>query len=250
MKKGILWIVVILWVMAGVQFLMGINKKDESQIIEAFHITNSLESISRVEACGKYNGQYLLVSEREKLLIEIAGKLGIEKNYVLESSRKKNEAETILSMKAKRADTLLKLTTHEKNVTDHAVETAQYLTITIEFCDSVESAVYFKEELSKIIAEYPVETQVALNLTGDYPEILALEEKNQIADEMLKVLEAKVVSEHRENDVFTIYAYSRLISEYKVVDKERINVTIAIYDNEAEDKTTLYLCTPIMNEDY
>lgn len=48
-KKGILWIVVILWVMAGVQFLMGINKKDESQIIEAFHITNSLESISRVE---------------------------------------------------------------------------------------------------------------------------------------------------------------------------------------------------------
>ena len=79
---------------------------------------------------------------------------------------------------------------------------------------------------------------------------MTLSERNNMADLLLEQIEGKVVSEHRDEELFTIYAYTKLIKDYDMRSGEPVNINIAFNYDESQNLTNVYLSTPIIREDY
>lgn len=250
MKKSMIWVVIILWVLAGAQFVFQITAKDEKQIIEAFHDIDFSSSVCEIEAYGEYQKEYLTREEQKELLKRIASKLGIESGYQLEEKSKENGSEVFLYKKAKRAETTLKLMTAEVRATENFIESRQYLSIEILLYDSIDSGFHYKDAVTEILKEEGISTKTVLNLKGSYQGKLSLEKKNELTDQLLSKVEGKTVIENRTDELFTVYAYTSLIPEFIYHDKKKVNLTVAVTFDEITNETKLYLATPVLEGSY
>ena len=82
------------------------------------------------------------------------------------------------------------------------------------------------------------------------PGALNYNERKDITDELLKSLDAKVVSENRDSEIFTIYAYTDNIPDYIKSVGRKINLNLSAEYDEITNETVIYLATPINNLDY
>ena len=87
-------------------------------------------------------------------------------------------------------------------------------------------------------------------MIGCYEGNLTLEERNQIADEFLKEMGARVVSEHRDMQLYTIYGYTPDVKEYELQENQKVNLNFAMYYSQTEDKTYAYAAIPVIGLDY
>ena len=90
------------------------------------------------------------------------------------------------------------------------------------------------------------EVSSTIQLVGDYAGYLPLERRNEITDDILDALRAEVVYEYREQELYTVYAYTASLENYITVDNNKINVHIAMSRNEDRYRTILYLASPIL----
>ena len=95
-----------------------------------------------------------------------------------------------------------------------------------------------------------IQGNVNMNLVGSIEGTLNSTEKNELADGLLDRLGAKVVTENRDRDIFTIYAYSKGAGSYITIGGNKINMNIAIGYDEEQDRTKVYLASPINSLDY
>lgn len=251
MKKYIVYFVALLWILAGIQLLghIGQTKKDNN-IEEAFSSFQIEDPSSLVESSGLYKEQYLDLYMREQILIEIAGALGIHTDYEIKTGYENNISVTQLNKVAKQATTELKFVTLEKEAENNVIETSQYIMVSITIEDNVNSALYYKNIVDDLMENYTTSTTTTMNLMGSYEGELSLSVRDSIADSLLQKMEVKVVTENRSLDLYTIYGYTNAISEYKVVNYEKINFNIVFTYNEVEDKTLVYVATPIAYGEY
>ena len=50
--------------------------------------------------------------------------------------------------------------------------------------------------------------------------------------------------------LYTIYAYTTYVSDFVMQEDQAVNVNIAMRYNEEEDKTYVYVATPVLGLDY
>lgn len=252
MKKVMVIIVAILWVIVGIQYFGKLTNDDETLIIEAFNETNFEKRESHIEAYGKYEKEYLSLSAREDLLKNVATNLGIKGDYEIVNTQEEIYEEITLYKRAKYAEARIKLITirNEEEKIENVVKFDQYLLVEIALYDSLEHAMAYKDKVDEIYEGYNIKVTPTINLKASYVGELSLEEKNKIADTFLNSIDATIVSEHRSSTLYTIYGYTDLIKESSISNNEKINVNIAMNYDEEEDNTFLYLSTPIISEDY
>lgn len=94
------------------------------------------------------------------------------------------------------------------------------------------------------------ESKSSANVIGCYEGNLNLEQRDQIADRLLGEMGAKVVSENRDMQLYTIYGYTPYVKEYEYQERKKVNINLAMYYNELEDKTYAYAAIPVIGLDY
>lgn len=250
MKKVMVVILALLWVSVGIEAYLRNNAKDESKIVEAFNQTNFVDTESVITAYGVYRGAYLDRQEAKELLASLAEKIGLDNSYTINETRNKTSGEITLTKTAKRAQTKMRFITYEEQGEDNIIQAKQYLVMELTLYESADSALSYKNLFNHILQDYDFSKQFTVSLKGQYAGKLTLEERNVITDKLLKDIKADVVSERRSTDFYTIYAYTRLIDNYKEVSGEKINVSLAMNYNESENKTYLYLATPLIKDDF
>ena len=72
----------------------------------------------------------------------------------------------------------------------------------------------YKELVRNIFAAEGIKGNVSVYLEGRIRGALNYEERSYLADRMIKKLDGKIVTESRDNDIFTIYAYTSNIEGY------------------------------------
>jgi hypothetical protein len=242
---------VAIWTFLGISYLREKNVTDDNRMVEAFSQTAFANEESVISIDGEYTGEYLATEGAKALLASIATELGIDNNYEIVQNRNEQKGELVLTKKAKRAQTTLKFITVESNSKeDNIIDVTQYVSAEIDLYDTADCTLAYRNKLKDILERNQVAGDVTLSLKGKYPEELTLEEKNFLADDMLKKLDADVKTEQRSDDMYVIYGYSKYISEYKKIGNQKINVSLAMNYNEEEQSTYIYLSTPLINEDY
>ena len=243
MKKLGFLILIALWVLAGIQLVYG-KDTQEDKIVQVFAQVGTQEQESVVEYYGVYKREFLNLEEREEFLRQTAQGLGIEDPVQIVRKYGEEREETQLIKEAKGATTTLRL------ITSLEEEPVQYLIANISMKGAVENALAYREKLLKILDGDMKDGRSSANVIGCYEGNLTLEERNQIADEFLKEMGARVVSEHRDMQLYTIYGYTPDVKEYELQENQKVNLNFAMYYSQTEDKTYAYAAIPVIGLDY
>ena len=137
------------------------------------------------------------------------------------------------------------ITIHQENV-----EYEQYLYIGVTLKNTVDASFTYEKLIRQIMEEMQIDTEVNVNLKGQIHGALTDTQKEQFAQDMLDMMNAKLsVGRHME-DVYTVYAYNKGIKNYIMIGKDKVNVNICIGYDEEKNETTVYLATPMNMQDY
>jgi len=74
---------------------------------------------------------------------------------------------------------------------------------------------------------------------------IPLSEKDSLTDSLLSELYAQPVYENRQNNYYTVYAYTGAVEDYITVERNKINVQVLIDYDRNRDCTEVVLASPL-----
>ncbi|MDD5936075.1 MAG: YwmB family TATA-box binding protein [Clostridiales bacterium] len=260
--RFLLAIVVLLWIAVGAQFVANRLFNKEGNILSAFVTTNSGLMESTLEVTAEYGNQYLTVEDKKSLISYIAAGLGVKTDSEIQTYENESRQEVVFIKQAARAQTTIKVVTLEDTKSTDAFKQSlekkagvtQYLMVRIVIYEDANNDILkFKDTIEEVYTNLKIaESQISetLQLCGAFAGNLLLDTKNKLADKMIDSLDGKVIYENREEEFYTVYAYTGLLREYITVNDAKINVQVAMTYDEANDFTKIYLATPIISGDW
>lgn len=244
MQKAGLMAAMLIWLLLSAK-LINANIIVKNDVVSVF--TNSeFENVEvNVTGFGEYGNVYLTDNERMDILVKIATGLGLEPGYVIDDEINGQTSVKKLTKKSKNADTVIRSIAV---TTDKEIQ--QYVEVAIDFKDNFSSAESYRVLIEDVFEAEIIEGRTILNLKGYVKGALNYNEKNTIANKLIKTLDAQIVSQNRESDLFTIYAYSDKIDNSVLCAGKKVNINIATEYDEISNYTIIYLSTPFNNLDY
>ena len=211
----------------------------QASIEGAFSILTPEQSEGTVTLTGRYLPPPYGFSE-EKLLKHFADKIGLAVDGEIREVQYTGRTEYVYEKEAAEAHSVVK-------VVYLTEEEAYYLCTQITLTGKNATGVSaFQKSLKGVANELSLkEIATTLELCGSYTGELPLATKDAFADRLLQELYAQPVYENRENANYTVYAYTGAVEEYLVVEKQKINVQVAIYYDRVTDCTEVVLASPI-----
>lgn len=272
---GIIVAVLFVWEMYD-RFAENRNVEDKPVVSEVVNRVFSAEGIKEsdciVEGYYYYGTNYLGEEGCHELLDEIAKKLGVNTEY--EYYREKTDTGYTATLTKEGADSLLvlKLITVENEESENVISQKQYLSINLEINNSIDSSFHYQKNVASIIKNILEENEslenrnasdddmsgnLSLSIKGKIYGLADIEQQKRIAKEMLKEFGAVEifdnVVENKESDrgdMYSLYGYTKEISDYVSIGNQKINVNIAFNYDENNNETIIHIGSPIVNYDY
>jgi len=251
-KWRLLWMLIAAaWLFVLLKFLVGALFEKNTSLVAAFSVTNPQEISATVEVTAKCPEGVLSNANKYLLLEDVADAIGLVVDATPAVTESKTRQEISFFKDALAADTEVKVITLIKdNTVDNLgseEKTTTYLYAKICLNESLNTVLAYKKLLEEAMSElFCTEISTTIQLVGDYAGYLPLERRNEITEDILDALGAEIVYEYREHDLYTVYAYTAGLDNYITVDNKKINVHIAMSQNEEHYRTVLYLASPIL----
>lgn len=244
------YIVGVLWIAAGVQLLVNKTFVDDRRIIDAFANGKSEIVESRLELALDYGAKFLSEEDKKELIGYMADSIGLNKDYQLIREAGEKTSSLIAEKHGKNADTNIEVVSVREQDGDF-VKTRQYVIVRMTIYDKTNSILDYKRMLEKAAEDLKAgDYQTLITFAGQVDGKLSKEETDAEVDKMLGRLQAKVIAENREENLYTVYAYTGLAKDSLRAAGEKININVAVSYDETTDKTNIYLATPVLNEDF
>lgn len=248
MKKMGIVIAMLAWGAVAIR-IISLNTQTSRDVITAFNsiVYDNVDSI--IEAFGEYGTSYLDDIDKKEILVNIASCIGIDNNYDTRITEDGDNQTYSLYKDSQNAQLEISLNTVTKEYGAYK-DCTQYISIRMTIKGRTDCAMTYKNMVEDLFDASGIDGYVNLNLRGEIPGALNYYERNKVADELLELLNASIVTESRENDLFTIYAYTDAVDEYVLSSGQKININIVQEYDAAANKTVIYLSTPLNNLDY
>lgn len=248
MRKIFFVLVAALWVAAGIQLIQSLNTEEEEQIVQAFKQTNCLAAEGKVTAHMKLN-EYQTRTGQEQMLRDVAAQLGITGSVDVTSQTSDGRSVVELQRQAAEAKVSMSIVTIEEE-SDGEIMTQQYFKAEIILYDHLECALYYKDDIEDAIAEYGKEADTGLQFYGELSGSITQDRRDEMLDNLFDKISAKVCRGFENENVYTVYAYTKGVDEYERINGEKVNVTAAVTFDEQKNVTCFYLAVPVIAEDY
>lgn len=107
-----------------------------------------------------------------------------------------------------------------------------------------------RKKVCKILKKNNITPKITSCMTGSFEGRLGKDSMNDISKRILKEVRATNIEGIRDGNLISVSAYSPFIRESVNVNKSKINLNLAIRYNSFEDKTYIWLATPIITTEY
>lgn len=249
--KITIYMILVLWLAVFMQIMVNQFVKEEATLTEAFMGIHAKASESSLEMAGVYGADYLSEIDKKELVSYIASTIGLRIDDNIKVEEKDNYTIVSYEKSAKKADSSIRLISIRELDGNKNEKTTHYLYVKLSIFEDLDSIISYKDKLEEVFKYLKTEqNQIVVEFVGEYNGNLPLEEKNKIANQLVKDLGGNIAYENRKEDLFTVYAYSGLIKEYITVAGSKVNMQVAMNYNEQEDATYVYLATPFLNDGY
>lgn len=247
--RMIAYTAVVFWIAVLSQVVVNRYFTDDSKLVDAFTKANSVIMNSNLYVVTDMGTKFMSEEDEKNLLQYMSSEIGLTEECKI---TREEDSDTILTKKeSDQATTIIKLIRNREKTKQGTYVVRRYLIVDITIKEDVNSILVYKKKTEKIIAKLDATTSESqVTFTGTYDGKLTIEERNNIANQFVRDLQANIVVEQRGDELYTIYAYTGLINDYVKSEGNKINVNIAFTYNEKKNKTNLYVATPILNQDY
>lgn len=250
-SKTLLYVIGVLWIAVIMQVAVNVYLRPDGNLLEAFVNTNSYVSSYELEMVAEYGNQFLSEEDKKELLIFMGNKIGLEVKEEVIIQKNSGDNEAFVHKEGKNAETLLKVATIKSEDEKGISILKHYLIIRIKLFQGHDTILQYRDVISAMFKELKAANiETNMQLSSNYKGKLSLEQMNKITDGMITDLEGKVAYENREEELYTVYAYTGLLPEYVSSLGNKINIHVAIQYDEEADSTNVYLGTPIINKGY
>jgi hypothetical protein len=253
------------------------QKKNQSQqAVTAFSVVNNQVIEEMVEGYGYFGTMDLSEEIKEKMLYNLADKMELDGDFNLSVTQEDSwEKMTLTSDSGVTHATIQFVSTNQNND-----EAEHYILMDIFTQCSLENGKdcynLMKQVYEEIGADGQVNMEVVLekegNLTdgaSDFGTVDASEKDGEAQDKgasdkdgdvqnesasevniILQTMNASKVVEICENNIYTVYGYTKEEDSYMLQNGEKVNVQIVMYYDEEADETYIKIGIPMVNSGY
>ncbi|TCK87895.1 TATA-box binding protein [Natranaerovirga hydrolytica] len=249
-KKQALYVVFIVMLVVIYQYSGNLFINGEKELVQAFNNTTFNIQESNITVWGLYSNNYMSRENKVEVLNDIAKEISLEPEYEYNIVNEGSFQEAQLIKQSKNARTSIKIVSMERELEGNLKEVENFLIVDIKFMNNIHSALHYKELLTNLFNEKALDMQVTMHFVGEHDGFLSEEKKESISNDLLKAINAREQERFVTNEIYSIYGYTSTIKDYILSNNKRINVDIAITYNEEEDKSILYIATPLITMPY
>lgn len=248
--KPVLYGILVISVMIGLQLFITVFYRDEGKMIEAFTDSEANFKKSQITVVGNLGEKYFTKEDKENLIEFLGNEIGLNTDYNIHTV-KGDKTETVSVFKqGNNANTEIEMISVEETKANKNIVN-QYVYVNLTLYEDKSKILSYRNLVQDAMKKLDIGTvNSTIKIEGTYDGKLSYLDKNKITDEIIDELQLKIVNDHRGEDLYTVYGYSSLIKDYITVEKNRVNVNLVFQYDEEKNQTVLYLATPIMNEDY
>lgn len=245
-----LYIAMVLWLAVITQMVVNRVFREDFQITEAFVNTDMEEMKSSLEIVAEYSGEFLSEADKKDMIRQIADSIGLTLDKEIHIQKEGSRSEYAYTKQAKYAETEIKVISMEQEY-EEAVRMKHYIIVRMSILQSIQSIEGYKNVLLNMLEQLGVDRkQITMRFDGCYAGARTKEEKERIAELLIRELHGEIALDYEEGDLYTVYAYTGLINEYIMSLGSKVNIQVAITYDEQKDKTIVTLATPILNESW
>ncbi len=213
------------------------------KLLETFNNTQADFNFYNIKANGLINYD-INKNEITDICIDIINDLGLE-----ESSIKWEE-----KWDRKEKQIYIQSNTSEKSISIIGVKknsNESYIIIDILDNKVYKNIVDIYTIIEKSLYKYSDIVDISTCISGEFSKNLQFSKHDDILEEILYNMNAKEIDRVKNENMISVTAYSKLLGEnYLEYLGNKINLNIGIRYSEDDDKTLIYIATPIIKLDY
>lgn len=245
-----IYIATVLWLAFATQIIVNLVFKEEIQITHAFVKTNTSKMQSMLEVIAEYDKTFLSEVDKKELINYIANDIGLKVDGDIAINREGQQIEYSYFKQAKSAATTIKVVSIEEEI-NGTIITNHYVIVRLNISESIQNIDRYKGLIQDSLKAAGLkELQVTMQYEGSHSGRMSEDEMETVAELLVEELQGKTAWKHSEGDMYVVYAYTGLLNEYILSMGSKVNIHIAFTYDEQNDKTLIYLATPIINEGY
>lgn len=240
----------------------GLREGLSEPTITAFQATDANLLEINIKAQGEINDEFLTeksikeIGQDLKEKFEIIGKLenknklklnDTEKMYSMNYIEQNNNKKLIISGvdKSNKVVRINVLTYHDKYSNLNRTE----LIVNI-MSKTTSDYKKIKQSVQNIFKKYNQTPQITSQVTGTFDGNIKNTEKFDIISNITKTVDARIVEKYKNPDILSVSAYSPNIDNHIYTGNNKMNLNIAMRHNYTEDKTYIFIATPIIEGGY
>ena len=183
-------------------------------------------------------------NEIKSICIELMSNLGMEEsNIKIEDKWSQNEKQ--IYIQSKNEDTSVSIVGIKKSSSE------SYIMVDILNNKVYKNIVDIYAILEDYLNKYSQDVKIYTCIAGEYGKKLQNDKYDDILNKILYNMNAKVIEKVQEENFLSVSAYTKLLKEnYLESFGNKINLNIGIRYSENDEKTLIYIATPIIKLDY
>ena len=203
------------------------------QVINTFESINSEFKFYNIKA-NSYIDRHLSKGEMKNICLDIISSLGLEESNI-KWIENKNKAQSQVYAQIEEKDKNISIIVANKSKNE------SYIIV-----DILENKVY-----KDIVDIYSDRVDIYTCLAGEYEKKLQVNKYDDILQKILYNMNAQEIDRVEEENFISITAFSKDIkTDYIEYLGNKVNLNIGIRYSENEEKTMIYIATPIIKLDY
>lgn len=284
-QKMLILLAVLLWLtsfvrMVSKDIVREVSADSSKDMVSVFCDNVYQDTVSRIRAYGVLTESYLSDDAKRVLLEDIASDIGLNNYKLMKSNNRVDRTDNSGSEVdgnvtgdniSKDLQEKLKDAGEHGNVTGDNISSRDsglyelvqesvygdvcikivysqekyYLIIDMQLDKGIDSTLQYRNIIENVCNSYGVDCSVNMCLKGSIDGQINVEERRMVSDALLKGIGAKEVQSRKNMDIFTVYAWDRNEKSVVMLGNKKINVNVTMEYNEENDKTEIYLATPI-----
>lgn len=245
-KKVKISFLILVWSIVAVQ--MFVNDKDQEkseEVVTAFSVMDEVVTGETIKGYGYFGTMDISDDMKKNMLENMALKLGIQEGYTFSKGTGVDFEKMILTKEGKYATTTCQVISLLGGE-----QPEQYLLVQVQTKAKIDEAYQLYEKVKKLFREIEVSSQVSMEVEMEQQGNLKENGGDRYVKQVFALIDAKEVDRIEENDIYTVYGYSKEENNYLMLQGEKVNVQLVMTYDEKVDKTYVKVGVPMVNSSY
>ncbi|OGO82319.1 MAG: hypothetical protein A2Y18_03920 [Clostridiales bacterium GWD2_32_19] len=233
-----------------ITMLVGFNfyEIEKSNVLLAVFNKYSCDTVQgNISTVSKLKSPLTTYDEMQKEIEKVLLKLDIKNKVQVDKNENDMKLSYVVTRNGDDSETIIKVES-KKNENLKVEET--YLMVNTILYHKIDELGFIQTLLDEMHKELGLDYNMNITVVGRYEGDMDKNKKVQFADKVFKSIKARKIDSFETDNIYSAYGYTSYIKDFIIQAKNKVNVNLAMRYNSYEDKTYLYIATPIITTEY